>query len=217
MLRMKSVEFNKEVKLSELDKLSPERVFQEWLSRIREYYLTPAQEIDKDQNGFASLILQLCGIDAAASFLSDESSTEKKIRNFCKQMIIRSQNFEKSRSPNANVMSEEELDEATEHLYYQYRCGLVHNGFTLQFGERYAHNNEPNHIFLISYETDSPISITGLDEDKRAFVVNPVRFRTMFQFEMQYLQKLEPQKKTAIGLKIKQSLSEEIQIAKKLG
>lgn len=212
MWRMNSVDFNQTVKLNDISSMSPAAIFQSWLDRIRQYYLLPAKAMDNGQNGFASLVLQLCAIDAASSFVINASNTEQKIRTFSKSMISDSQAFEISQDPNFCAMNENEIEEATEHLYFQYRCGLVHNGFTLQVGE-FARNNEPDHIFLISYEKDLPISTTHLNDGKKAFIVNPEKFRTMLQFSFTALQNKPSIEKVAIGENIRQALAEEIRIA----
>lgn len=220
MYKMNSVQFNNRVKLIDIDSMSEKEIVQNWVQRIRDYYISPAKEMDKVQNGFASLILQMCAIDALASFVSNEKTVEQKIRNFCHIMINNSQNYQVEMMKNKGVevtpdLSEREIEKATQHLYYQYRCGLVHNGFTLQTGE-FARKNEPDHIFLISYESSRPVTTTHVGKDKIAFLVNPTRFLTMIQFELSSLQASPADKINEIANKVLVSLKNEIEIAKLL-
>ncbi len=218
MFKMNSVDFNNKVALKNLDKLSDKQVFQEWLQRLRDYYITPAEEMNKIQNGLASMILQMCAIDAASSFLSDATHTKDKIKSFCFDMLKSSIDYQLKQAEEIGygdkiTLSEDEIDSITSHLYYQYRCGLVHNGFTLQFGQ-YSSKNDTEHIFLISYETNDPVLTTYLDSGKKGFIVNPIKFKTMIQYEFSKVQKADVEKREAIGKNIKNSLSLQIQIAK---
>lgn len=206
MWKLNSVEFSPKVALKDLPKKNPTQIFDAWLDRINTYYLVGAQKMDETENGFASMILQLCALDALGTLLEANKDTEKRIRSFC-QIVIKENN--------QHSLSKEELEKASQHLYYQYRCGLVHNGFTVQVG-KFAKNNEPDHIFLISYATPEAV-MTNMVANQSAFIVNPVLFRENLESVIKRLKiKTSIQDKTATAKKICLSLSSEIEIARKI-
>tara|TARA_B110001454_G_scaffold157146_1_gene146438 strand:- start:1191 stop:1904 length:714 start_codon:yes stop_codon:yes gene_type:complete len=226
MWDMKSVYFNRNVALRDLDQKDPEFVFDAWLERIREYYVTESELSDERENGFASMVLQLCAVDALASFIPPERSlleemskyrknppqgSELKIRTFLYLMLERNQTNKAADSRTA----EGELLEATAHLYFQYRCGLVHNGFTLQVGE-YAKNNSPERLFLMSYQTYDALITNLIQDPTSAFIVNPKLFRLMLNNKIGEAEKLSSEVKKKIGEEIQNVLSAEIRIAKQL-
>lgn len=230
MWDMKSVYFNKNVALRDLDRMTPASVFKAWLDRIREYYVSESKLSDQHENGFASMVLQLCAVDALASFVEPARSVlaemsedrinppqgaELKIRTFLHLMLERNEIHKASNNKYVQKISTSELLEATAHLYFQYRCGLVHNGFTVQVGE-YAGKNSPGRLFLMSYQTDGALCRSYVSESTSAFIVNPNHFRSMLTYEIGVVEKLPTETKEQIGSKIQSDLSSEIEIAKQL-
>lgn len=206
MWRVNSVEFNANIFLKDLPNQSPVAIFDGWLERIESYYLAGAEKMDATQNGFASMILQLCALDSLGTLLMNNADPEDKIREFCKKVI--------TESP-GHGLSGAEINKASEHLYFQYRCGLVHNGFTVQVG-RFAKNNEPDHVFLLSYETFSAITLNTVATHK-AFIVNPHKFREGLGNTIRNLRtSTAPDLKKAVAEKILDSLKVEIEISKKM-
>ncbi|RYZ77714.1 MAG: hypothetical protein EOP05_00810 [Proteobacteria bacterium] len=207
------VRFNKKVLLCELEDMPRDRIFREWVERLNEYYIQLATTADGDGNGFGSLILQLCALDAFASIVESNRSTETKIRSVCERLILRQQDAEHDSGTNRfDHLSDSQIKKISKFMYQQYRCGLVHNGFTLQIGE-YARNNEPDHIFLISYTEAKAFNMRAV-ERKNAFIVNPERFRYLLQAELDAALRTDRSQHETWGRKLLGLLTEEIAIAR---
>lgn len=212
MYRSNSVDFNSIIKLKDIPSMSKESVFHHWLVRVREYYLNAAKVMDGNENGFASLILQLCAIDSLSTIMRNETTVEDKIRNFSKEMLIRSVQYSAANDFGRFSLNAAQIDLITSFLYYQYRCGLVHNGFTVQVGQ-WARNNIPDHIFLISYEIPEPFLETGVSGGKTAFMVNPKLLNQLISYELSFFENLPDSDRVAFGTKIVAALGAEIAIA----
>lgn len=224
-----SVRFNSRVNLMDLDSMSPTQIFAAWLDRIVEYYIDEAEQCDKRQNGFASMVLQLCAVDALSSFIEIDLSltnkinrgrkkkageTEVKIRTFLNSMLL---HHEPKLSKELGTLNKSAyystIFEATAHLYFQYRCGLVHNGFTMQIG-KHAQRNSKSRLFLMSYETQQALCINYVGAHQSAFIVNPDKFREMLMIEIDYIRGISESAQEKVGKMIKESAKVEIEIAR---
>lgn len=87
MWRVNSVEFCPGIDLKDLPNQKPEQVFEAWLDRVDTYYISGAKAMDEIENGFASMTLQLCALDALGTLLMTNADTEDRIREFCKRAI----------------------------------------------------------------------------------------------------------------------------------